>query len=76
VKDESVMHPYVLRLTALVLGALLLGGCAGRTWQCESPCWPGPRLGPIDPCLCREPRLEGPCPEQPEEPPCAIPTGP
>lgn len=69
-------YPCVLRLALPVLGVLLAAGCAGGQWQCESPCWPGPRLGPTDPCLCREPRLEGPCPERPSASPCAVPTGP
>lgn len=54
-------------LLALVL--LVVGGCGARLWCGESPCWPGPRLGPVCPGLCREPRLEGPCPECPP-PPC------
>jgi len=75
-REASVKRSYVLRLATLALGALLLAGCSGQRWQCESPCWPGPRLGGTDPCLCREPRLEGPCPERPAESPCATPTRP
>jgi hypothetical protein len=59
--------------TLVLLGAFLglaLGGCRAGSVACDSPCWPGPRIGPVCRSLCREPRLEPPCPAPKAPRPC------
>ena len=67
-----VLFGVALALGVVVAGAALTG-CSywrpGARMSCESPCWPGPRIDWVDPCLCEEPCLEGVCPPLPPKPP-------
>lgn len=52
---------------AIALGCfafLLLAGCRNvPRIRCDAACWPRPRIGPTCRALCREPQLEGLCPD-------------
>ena len=63
------------RLAAVLAAALLLSlaGCNSKPWadcgqECGSACWPGPRLGCPEPCLCAPCPPECWCPEPPRKP--------
>jgi hypothetical protein len=73
---RRILGRFVAVALAAALPAAGLAACAGRV-SCESPCWPGPMIGPTCPGLCCEPPPEMPCPPCPPRPPCneGLPSG-
>ena len=59
-------------LLPVVLLVVVLGGCHSKPWarcgqDCGSTCWPGPRIGCPEPCLCAPCPPEPYCPEPPKK---------